>query len=108
MRCNVITSLGYWICCLGLSSVVGFAEKVMNDTVYIVCTRAGTYSERSRLSTWLFGIAYEQAIKRLERESRLRLDRLSETAISISVRYRDTKNTATRYGLIIRPPCAGL
>lgn len=30
------------------------------------------------MSTWIFGIAYKQAIKRLEREGRMRLDRLPE------------------------------
>jgi RNA polymerase sigma-70 factor (ECF subfamily) len=56
----------------------GLSEEVVNDTMYVVWTRAGTFAGRSRVSTWIFGIAYKQAIKRLERERRMRLDRLPE------------------------------
>ena len=44
----------------------------------MVWNRAGTFAGRARVSTWIFGIAYKQAIKRLEREGRMRLDRLPE------------------------------
>jgi RNA polymerase sigma factor (sigma-70 family) len=54
----------------------GLAEEVVNDTMYVVWTRAGTFAGRSRVWTWIFGIAYKQAIKRLQRKSRLRLDKL--------------------------------
>ena len=56
----------------------GLSEEVVNDTMYVVWTRAGTFAGRSRVSTWIFGIAYKQAIKRLERERRMPLDRLPE------------------------------
>jgi RNA polymerase sigma-70 factor (ECF subfamily) len=56
----------------------GLSEEVVNDTMYVVWTRADTFAGRSRASTWIFGIAYKQAIKRLEREGRMRLDRLPE------------------------------
>jgi RNA polymerase sigma-70 factor (ECF subfamily) len=54
----------------------GMAEEIVNDTLYVVWSRAESFAGRSRVSTWIFGIAYKQAIKRLEREGRLRLDRL--------------------------------
>ena len=56
----------------------GLAEEVINDTMYVVWTRADTFAGRSRVSTWIFGIAYKQAIKRLEREGRARLDKLPD------------------------------
>ena len=56
----------------------GLAEEVVNDTMYVVWSRASTFAGRSKVSTWIFGIAYKQAIKRLEREGRHRLDRLPE------------------------------
>jgi RNA polymerase sigma-70 factor (ECF subfamily) len=56
----------------------GLAEEVVNDTMYVVWSRAASFAGRSRVSTWIFGIAYKQAIKRLEREGRLRLDRLPD------------------------------
>ncbi|MFT4562776.1 MAG: RNA polymerase sigma factor (sigma-70 family) [Gammaproteobacteria bacterium] len=61
-----------------LVSHSGLSEEVVNDTMYIVWTKAGTFAGRSRVSTWIFGIAYKQAIKRLEREARMRLDKLPE------------------------------
>ncbi|HJP35738.1 MAG: RNA polymerase sigma factor [Gammaproteobacteria bacterium] len=56
----------------------GLAEEIVNDTMYVVWSRAGTFAKRSRVSTWVFGIAYKQAVKRLEREGRRRLERLPE------------------------------
>lgn len=56
----------------------GLAEEVINDTMYVVWTRAETFAGRSRVSTWIFGIAYKQAMKRLEREGRARLDKLPD------------------------------
>ena len=56
----------------------GLAEEVVNDTMYVVWSRASTFAGRSKVSTWIFGIAYKQAVKRLEREGRHRLDRLPE------------------------------
>lgn len=56
----------------------GLAEEVINDTMYVVWSRADSFAGRSRVSTWIFGIAYKQAIKRLERERRARLNRLPE------------------------------
>lgn len=56
----------------------GLAEEVVNDTMYVVWSRATTFAGRSKVSTWIFGIAYKQAIKRLEREGRHRLERLPE------------------------------
>ncbi len=67
----------------------GLAEEVVNDTMFVVWTRANTFAGRSKVSTWIFGIAYKQAIKRLEREGRRRHERLPEdwesTSNSISV-----------------------
>jgi len=56
----------------------GVAEEVVNDTMYVVWARAASFGGRSRVSTWIFGIAYKQGLKRLEREGRLRLDRLPD------------------------------
>ncbi len=45
-------------------------EEVLNDTMFIVWDKAHTFAGNSRVSTWIFGIAYRQALKRLEREGR--------------------------------------
>ncbi len=47
------------------------AEEVVNDTMYAVWTSGANFAGRSRVSTWIFGIAYHKALKRLERERRM-------------------------------------
>jgi RNA polymerase sigma factor (sigma-70 family) len=40
-------------------------EEVINDTMYVVWQRAGSYNADSKASTWIFGIAYRKALKAL-------------------------------------------
>ncbi|UGQ46914.1 RNA polymerase sigma factor [Massilia endophytica] len=40
-------------------------EEVVNDTMMVVWQKAGTYDGSSKVSTWIFGIAYRQALKGL-------------------------------------------
>lgn len=54
------------------------AEEVVNDTMYAVWTGGARFAGRSRVSTWIFGIAYHKALKRLERERRSLADALDE------------------------------
>jgi len=42
-------------------------EEVLNDTMMVVWRRADAFDGRSRLSTWIFGIAYRKALKALSR-----------------------------------------
>ncbi len=41
------------------------AEEVLSDTMMTVWEKASTFAGRSRASTWITGIAYHKAIKRL-------------------------------------------
>jgi len=43
------------------------AEDVINDTLWIVWQRAGDFRGDSRVSTWIMGIAYRQALKLIRR-----------------------------------------
>jgi len=45
-------------------------EEVLNDTMFAVWTRAATFNHASRVSTWIFAIAYRQALKRVQRGDR--------------------------------------
>jgi RNA polymerase sigma-70 factor (ECF subfamily) len=40
-------------------------EEVINDTLYLVWHRAGSYQQSARASTWIFGIAYRRGLKAL-------------------------------------------
>ena len=41
--------------------------EVLNDTLMVVWNRADTYNGRSKVSTWIFAIAYRKALKALRR-----------------------------------------
>jgi len=43
-------------------------EEVLNDCMMVVWQRADGFDGRSRLSTWIFGIAYRKALKALSRQ----------------------------------------
>lgn len=46
-------------------------EEIINDTMLVVWQRAGDFRGESHLSTWILGIAYRRALKRLSREPQL-------------------------------------
>lgn len=43
-------------------------EEVLNDTFLVVWDRTDTFNGASKLSTWVFGIAYRKAMKALRRQ----------------------------------------
>ena len=43
-------------------------EEALNDTLLVVWQRADSFDGRSRLSTWIFGIAYRKGLKTLSRQ----------------------------------------
>jgi len=45
----------------------GIVEEVLNDTMLVVWHRADLYNGRSKVSTWIFAIAYRKALKALQR-----------------------------------------
>ena len=45
-------------------------EETLNDTMFAVWTGAARFRQRSKLSTWIFGIAYRQGMKALARARR--------------------------------------
>lgn len=49
---------------------VELVEETLNDVMMVVWERAGDFLEKSRVSTWIFGIAYRQALKALRRRGR--------------------------------------
>lgn len=51
--------------CSRLLSDPQLVEEVVNDTLLVVWRRADSFNARSRVSTWIFGIAYRLAMKAL-------------------------------------------
>ena len=50
-----------------LTSAYGLAEEVANDVLMVVWQKAGEFRGDSRVSTWIFGIAYRCSLKGLRR-----------------------------------------
>jgi RNA polymerase sigma-70 factor (ECF subfamily) len=50
-----------------LSRNAQLTEEIVNDTMLVVWQKAHTYNRSSKVSTWIFAIAYRQALKRLRR-----------------------------------------
>ena len=52
---------------LHLMRYTELVDESLNDTMLVVWQRADAFDGRSRLSTWIFGIAYRKAMKALSR-----------------------------------------
>jgi RNA polymerase sigma-70 factor (ECF subfamily) len=45
-------------------------EEIINDTLFVVWSKAATYNGSAKPSTWIFGIAYNKALKSLKSQYR--------------------------------------
>ena len=63
-------------------------DEIVGDTMFSIWQKAEAFEERSRVSTWIFGVAYRRALKALQKDKRHRqhLD-FDEDALE---RYADT------------------
>jgi RNA polymerase sigma-70 factor, ECF subfamily len=50
-----------------LTGRLDLTEELINDIMFVVWKKAGTFRQQSRVSTWIMGIAYRQALKALRR-----------------------------------------
>lgn len=50
------------------------AEEVANDTFLVIWRSSGSFQKRSKVSTWMFGIAYRIARKKRQKLARRHLD----------------------------------
>jgi len=46
-------------------------EEIVNDTMFVVWNGAARFNRASRVSTWIFGIAYKTALRALRRAGRI-------------------------------------
>ena len=46
------------------------AEEVVNDVMLVIWKKAGSFAGHSRISTWVFGIAYRTSLKALRGQKR--------------------------------------
>ena len=57
-------------------------EEVLNDTMMVVWHRADSFNGASKLSTWIFAIAYRKAMKGLKRQDEAVEDKDADNRIS--------------------------
>lgn len=73
-------------------------EEIVDDTLLAVWRSAGNFAGRSKVSTWILGIAYRRAMKALERERKHRQvdhdDTLLETQVDTDA-ARDPQQVAS-------------
>src|ERR1700741_177588 len=50
---------------LGMTRRPPLVEEILDDTMLVVWRKAHTYNPGAKVSTWIFGIAYRQALKAL-------------------------------------------
>lgn len=60
---------GYLLRLVGIRAT---AEEIVDDVMFVVWTDAARFRGDSRLSTWIFGIAYRKALHAMRREQRYR------------------------------------
>lgn len=63
-----------------ITGQVELAQEAINDVMLVIWERGASFAGRSRLATWIMGIAYRKGLKALEK-SRRWSDRLSEVDI---------------------------
>lgn len=56
------------------------AEEVLNDALFVVWQKADSFQGQSKPTTWLFGIAYNKAMKALNRLQRIPENEAGELA----------------------------
>jgi len=72
-------------------------EEVVNDTLYVVWEKAAAFQGRSKVSTWITGIAYLKGIKALDR-LRTMPEQQAEV-LSEAEDIEETRNLISRLGL---------
>jgi RNA polymerase sigma-70 factor (ECF subfamily) len=86
-----------------LSKLVGrppIVEEVMNDTLMVVWNKADSFNGASKLSTWIFGIAYRKAMKALRKQDEPVEDPWAEQRISLDPTPEDALGRRRVQGLL--------
>lgn len=72
-------------------------EEIVNDTLFVVWEKAGGFEGRSKVSTWITGIAYLKAIKALDRLKTMP-EQSSEDLVEAE-EIEETRNLINKLGL---------
>jgi len=75
-------------------------EEVLNDTMLVVWNRAASYNHASKVSTWIFAIAYRTALKALHRDDEPLADPANEPAADLPGPEQQHSSHQTRAALM--------
>jgi RNA polymerase sigma-70 factor (ECF subfamily) len=77
-------------------------EEVLNDTMMVVWDRAHTFNGMSKLSTWIFAIAYRKAMKGLRRQDEAIEDHEADQRVSTDAGPEDQAGQHRLNALLLR------
>jgi RNA polymerase sigma-70 factor (ECF subfamily) len=77
-------------------------EEVLNDTMMVVWDRAHTFNGMSKLSTWIFAIAYRKAMKGLRRQDEAIEDHEADQRVSTDAGPEDQAGQHRLNTLLLR------
>ena len=77
-------------------------EEVLNDTMMVVWDRADSFNGASKLSTWIFAIAYRKAMKGLKRQDEAVEDKEAENRVSEAASPEDESSRHRINALLMR------
>lgn len=77
-------------------------EEVLDDTMMVVWERADSFNGASKLSTWIFAIAYRKAMRGLKRQDEAVEDKDSENRVSEVASPEEESNRHRINALLMR------
>jgi len=82
----------------------GVAEELANDVLLTVWTDAGRFRGESRVSTWIFGIAYRQGLTHLRKRSLKLVSIREDDALADASDMQFEREDWVRQGIDALPP----
>lgn len=77
-------------------------EEVLDDTMMVVWSRPDSFHGASKLSTWIFAIAYRKAMKGLRQQDEAVEDKDAENRVSLEAGPDDTSGRARIHRLLVQ------
>jgi RNA polymerase sigma-70 factor (ECF subfamily) len=77
-------------------------EEVVNDTMMVVWNRPDSFHGASKLSTWIYAIAYRKAMKGLRQQDEAVEDKDAERRVSLDVGPEDSSGRARVHQLLMK------
>ncbi len=77
-------------------------EEVLNDTLMVVWNRPDSFHGASKLSTWIYAIAYRKAMKGLRQQDEAIEDKDSDNRVSLEAGPEDTSGRTRVHQLLMK------